>query len=111
MSIQIAELICNVSVTLHEQEEEHAALPSPPVSAPVAAATMPAFEYLPPLEFAVHGSNADAEVPSGDVVEESSAPETFTAPKADLAKIDPHVLTERVYRLLRDELAIALERE
>jgi len=84
MRIHISELIFNVNVTSNPSGERGL------------EATVPASEALPPLESVIAQATTLPAVPwrSGD-----------------LSAVDPRVLAERVFRLMRDELELARERE
>ena len=82
--IHISELIFNVTAT------------SKPFDGGDLEAPLPASESLPPLE--------------SMIAQGSTLPATPWH-SADLSAIDPRVLADRVYRLMRDELELARERE
>jgi hypothetical protein len=104
MPIHIEELTSNVTIT--QEAASHA-----PNSPPVMAATVPAAEELPPLEMVV--SNATAATSAHDTGVGLDVQETTgtAAPAESAPPVDPQALAERVYRLMREDLMIARERE
>ena len=104
MPIHIEELTSNVTIT---QEAASYAPNSPPLM----AATVPAAEELPRLETVV--SNATPTTAAQDTglgmdVQERTGTATAGEPAPP---VDPQALAERVYRLMREDLMIARERE
>ena len=104
MTIRINELICNVTVTLGAPALNLAELPP----AEVPHDDTPS---RPPLEQAL--SAAPSEVGATPVVDSVSAGLNDLPTTGELfpPDVDPQELANRVYRLMRDDLAIARERE
>lgn len=106
MPLTIQALICDVTIVAPRSDLDSGLVASAGPTGSVASALAPAVEALPPLDLAQPELAPGPSAPSEEPVAAESAPETFTAPPT----VDPKVLTERVWRLLRDDLSIARER-
>ncbi len=101
MPIHVGELTSNVTVT-----REASSQPGP--TAPATAAVVPAAEVLPPLETVLSQTTAGLDASRTVAVEDRR---TKDAPAASAPVVDPKALADRVYRIMRDDLIIARERE
>jgi hypothetical protein len=101
MPIHVGELTSNVTVM-------RAASSQPGPTVPATAAVVPAAEALPPTEMVLSQTTAGPEA-SGTVAEEDRR--TRDAHDASAPVVDPKALADRVYRIMRDDLIIARERE
>ena len=101
MPLHIGELTSNVTVT---QGADDRAI----TSAPVTEAVVPAAERLPPLEMVLSQTTAEPAEPESVV---SSNQQETEAPGRPAPVVDPKALADRVYRMMRDDLIIARERE
>ncbi|HLH72343.1 MAG TPA: hypothetical protein VKX96_03590 [Chloroflexota bacterium] len=101
INIHISELIFNVKVKSGQSGEgdwEAASWPD---------TTVPATEALPPLESVIARTALLMATPRLA----ASLGTAASSPMVDLSGVDPRALAERVYRLMRDELELARERE
>ncbi len=104
MTVRIDELICNVTVTL--------GAPALPLTEfPPAEAPLDETPSRPPLEQALLGTSPLAE--AGNVMGGMAGRQNVAPATGGLLppNVDANELANRVYRLMRDELAIARERE
>ncbi len=106
MTIRIDELICNVTVTLGTPPLPLMELPPSAESSSSEAGDAP-----PPLERVLPrrlAANDGRSLSAGGAAGRTEVSVTDSAPQQN---VDPRELAERVYRMMRDELATAQERE
>ncbi len=101
MPIHVGELTSNVTVTRGVTSR---AAPS----APATAAVVPAAETLPPAEMVLSNTTAEPNASKPTAAEDR---QTKDASDASAPVVDPKALADRVYRIMRDDLLIARERE
>ena len=108
MALHIEELICNVTVVLTGTVGPLAVPPQPPA---VEQGSPPAATGQPPLEMAIPRTitRPEAEEIMQDTVERQTR--SLAAEGGLPADVDPKAVADRVYRLMREELALDLERE
>ena len=108
MAIHVEELICNVTVILAGAVGP---LVTPPPSPAVEQEVAPTASGKPPLEMVIPRTitRPEAEqIMQGTVERQVRA---LTGNKKLPAGVDPKTVADRVYRLMREELALDLERE